>query len=191
MDVATAMRIDAQGRLWIAGYTLSFNLPVSGPAAQPLSGGRADGFLAGIDPAKGGAEFIPYLSYYGGTQDDVVYDLVLNPAGRVTLAGYTYSRDFPLKEAPAPPASGLRQSDIFMAELDTTQSGFFAGVTYSIVYGGPGQDAAFGLALAPSGAAFAAGTSSSSGLETEGTPTKPNGPGYTTGFFLQLGPAGQ
>jgi hypothetical protein len=191
LDVATSMRIDPQGRLWIAGYTLSYNLPVSGPAIQPLSGGRADGFLAGIDPDKGGAEFLPYLSYYGGTEDDVIYDLVISPNGLKTVTGYTYSRDFPREEDPVPPASGLRQSDIFLAQFDTTQSGFFAGVVYSIVHGGIGQDSAFGLALSPDGRAFAAGTSSSSGLQTEGTPAKPNGPGYTTGFFLQLGPAGR
>ncbi len=191
LDVATSMRIDPQGLLWISGYTLSWNLPVSGPAVQPLSGGRADGFLAGIDPSKGGSAFLPYLSYYGGTQDDVVYDLVLTPDGLKTLAGYTYSPDFPRSNDPNPPPSGLRQSDIFVARLDTTRAGFFDAVVYSIVFGGAGQDTAYGLALSPAGTPFAAGTSNSSGLESEGTPGKPNGPGYTTGLFLQLGPVQQ
>ncbi|NWF85583.1 MAG: hypothetical protein HXY18_17345 [Bryobacteraceae bacterium] len=189
LDVATTMKIDEQGLLWIAGYTLSYNLPVTGPAVQPLSGGKADGFLACVDPAKGGAEFLPYLTYFGATQDDVIYDLALAPGGRKIVAGYTYSRDFPRKDDPSAPPEGIRQSDIFVAQLDPSKSGFSEGVVYSVLFGGPGQDAAFGLALASDGTPFAAGTSSSPGLETEGTPAKPNGPGYTTGLFVQFGPA--
>lgn len=187
MDVATAMKLDARGLLWIAGYTLSYDLPVSGAAAQPLSGGKADGFLACVDPSQAGAGFLPYLSYFGGTQDDVIYDLALPPGGGKIVAGYTYSRDFPSKDDPSTPPSGVRQSDIFVAQIDPARAGFFEGVVYSVLFGGPGQDAAFALALAADGTPFAAGTSSSSDLQTEGMPAKPNGPGYSTGLFVQFG----
>lgn len=188
LDVPTAAKFDGQGLLWTAGYTLSRNLPVVVGAHQGENAGRADGFLAAFNPKAGGADFLRYMSYFGGSQDDVIYGLAMGPDGRKTVAGYTYSRDFPQKDNPTPPAGGVRQSDMIVAQIDTNRAGAEA-LVYSVVYGGPGQDAAFGLALTALGQPFAAGISSSPGLESGGTPAKPNGPGYTTGLFLQLGPA--
>ncbi len=187
LDVATSMQLDADGTMWVAGYTLSNTLPTTDTAYQRNRAGGADAFLAGFNPSAGGAEFIRYMSYFGGSQDDVPYGIVISTGGEKTLAGYTYSRDLPLKDNPATPAAGLRQSDLFVTRINTNLSGA-AGLTYSIVFGGAGQDVAYGLAQSPAGNPFIAGTSSSPNLESEGTSAKPNGPGYTTGLFLQLGP---
>lgn len=187
LDVATSMQLDTDGTMWVAGYTLSNNLPTTAAAYQRTRAGGADAFLAGFNPSAGGAEFIRYMSYFGGSQDDVPYGIAISAGGEKTLAGYTYSRDLPLKDNPTTPAAGLRQSDLFVTRINTSQSGA-AGLTYSVLFGGPGQDVAYGLSQTAAGNPFIAGTSSSPNLESEGTSAKPNGPGYTTGLFLQLGP---
>lgn len=188
LDVATSMQLDSDGTMWVAGYTISNNLPVTAAAHQRSRAGGADAFLAGFNPSAGGSDFLRYMSYFGGSQDDVAYGIAISAGGEKTLAGYTYSRDLPLKDNPTPPATGLRQSDLFVTRINTNQTGS-AALTYSVLFGGPGQDVAFGLSQTAGGLPFVAGTSSSPGLQSEGTPAKPNGPGYTTGLFLQLGPA--
>lgn len=188
LDVATSMKLDADGTMWVAGYTLSRNLPVTTNAIQPDNAGGADIILAAFRPEAAGADFIRYMSYFGGTQDDVAYGIALAPGGEKSIAGYTYSRDFPQKDNPTPPSPGVRQSDLIVARINPAQGGS-AALSYSVVFGGPGQDVAFALSQDAAGNPFAAGISSSPGLASEGAPGKPNGPGYSAGLFLQLGPA--
>lgn len=93
-----AVGIRPDGQIVVAGRTDSFNFPLVDPV-QPFRGGFTDGFFSRF-PADG--ERLLESTYLGGGSNDTAADLSVDPAGDVTLAGFTASRDFPLKNAVQP-----------------------------------------------------------------------------------------
>jgi uncharacterized protein (TIGR03437 family) len=121
------------------------------PVRQVMEGRRQVAFRPGwydrrkplvIDPV------ISFATYLGGSGDDSITGLAVDPQGNVYVAGYTTSADFPI---------GVQsriggQSDAFLAKLDP--AGALAYVTY---LGGAGQDEAKALAVDGSGAVYVTG----------------------------------
>ena len=90
-DSAIAIGIDLLGNAYIAGNTGSRDFPVSTGFLQDTPGGRMDGFVAKLDPA--GAKLV-YASYLGGSQDDRVTGIAIDPVSNAYVTGSTVSRDF-------------------------------------------------------------------------------------------------
>ena len=96
MDAANAIAIDSTGGAYLAGYTISTDLPVSGNALQATSGGDYDAFIARLNPA---GNSLLYLSYLGGSASDTATGITLDSAGNAYVAGWTLSPNFPLANA--------------------------------------------------------------------------------------------
>jgi hypothetical protein len=95
-DHATAVGMDASGRVFVAGHTVSEDFPVV-DAFQATRGGTPgsfsfDAFIAQLD-ANGAIEFSSYL---GGSAEDTISRLALDRAGSAYLSGATQSADFPI-----------------------------------------------------------------------------------------------
>ena len=90
VEEATAVALDAQGRIYLAGYTSSTDLPW---ARIGGAGGKGDVFVARLDPT---GQTVQVLAYFGGSESDNVRGLALDTAGRMHVAGMTLSRDFPI-----------------------------------------------------------------------------------------------
>jgi hypothetical protein len=188
LDSIQAAAIDAQGRLWLAGYTLSDDLPVSPGAYQTSRRGGVDTFLALLDFTKTGAAFVPYLTYYGGRGSDVTYSLVVSPTdGALTFAGYTTSSDFPVKGMTDYTQPPIKQSESFVSRLDPTKTGGSA-LIWSTMFGGSGTDVANAVTLDADGLPFVAGFTGSSDLTVVDSAGKMNKQGFYTGFFYRLKP---
>jgi hypothetical protein len=85
--------VDAAGRIYVFGSTTSQDLPVTSDAIQTsFGGGPADGFFMILEP-DGQPRFVTYL---GGSGDDLVRGIALGPAGEVYLVGRTTSDNFPV-----------------------------------------------------------------------------------------------
>lgn len=186
LDYPTAMAQDADGTLWIAGYTFSRDLPASPNAIQTISAGSADLFLMRIDLNKFFGAQVVYCTYFGGSGADVATSMVLEGGSRVTLGGYTMGRDFPLVGDALPLPATRTSIDAFVVSLDTSVA-FVNGIVYSGLVSSPGTDVIVGLARDAEAQLYFAGYTNSSALPVSGG-AKPNKAGLITGFTGMIQP---
>ena len=147
---------DALGRLFITGYTLSDDFPVTGNAFQPRPARSGQAFLAVLDVTRAGREGLLYATYFGGSGGEVGYHLALDRRGRVYLTGYTLSRDFPVT------ANAFQKDfgegvEAFCAVLDPQRAGRQA-LLYATYLGRTGINVGYGIAVAPDGTIYVAGS---------------------------------
>jgi hypothetical protein len=147
-DNGTAIGIDG-GNILIAGNTASWDLPTTSNSFQPAWRSSYEGFVARI---SGGS--VTSCTYLGGVGSDSVAAMVVDSAGNVDLAGYTFSTDFPTS-GELHGFSG--RQDAFVATLDRN----LARLLWSTYLGGAGDDAATSLALGPQGALYVVGMTTS------------------------------
>lgn len=178
-DKGTAIAVDSAGNAYVGGTTLSANFPTRNPAfstykgvgGQPSLGGGApllnngDGFVAKINAA--GSD-LAYSTYLGGSLDDSVTSIAIDPSGNAYVGGATLSKDFPVAGAFQAQFAGaasvsaqpvILTGDGFVTKLDATGK-----VSYSTYLGGPADDAVMGIAVDSAGEAYVAGFTSSSNL---------------------------
>ena len=97
-----AIALDSASNVYVGGFTVSTDLPVTPSAYQKSFLGSesqnqffhsGDGFIAKLDNA--GAALL-YLTYLGGSGDDGVSSLAAASDGSVWAAGWSTSLDFPV-----------------------------------------------------------------------------------------------
>lgn len=85
--------IDGQGNIYIASITSSNNLPGTQQSAQATYGGGAtDGVVAKFNS---NLTSLSWASYYGGSQADGAYSIVLDNQNNIFIAGGTRSTNIP------------------------------------------------------------------------------------------------
>lgn len=147
-DQATDVAVDAQGRAYVAGTTISAEdegFPaVVGPSLHYRSG--RDGFVARVS-ADGTA--LDYCGYVGGSGDyDVINDVKVDGTGAATVVGITNSTQssFPVAVGPDLTFNG-GSYDAFIAKINNTGSSF----VYCGYIGGSAAETATALALDSTG----------------------------------------
>jgi hypothetical protein len=175
-DGIAALGLDGAGDAWVAGTTASADLPVTSDAFQTTYGGADDAFLAEFSPD--GAALL-HATFLGGAGGDGALALAVEPAGMVTVAGYTGSDDFPTAGALQDYLAG--GNDAFVLRYD----GKTATVAFSTYFGGSGDDAARAIAYSPQGILAIAGTTVSSDLPVSGA-LQPSFGGVSDAFVLSL-----
>jgi hypothetical protein len=145
---ATAMQIEADGTVNVAGTTLSANFPVTPDAVQTTYAGGGfygDGFVARLDDELTG---VLWASFLGGSSDDFLTGLRVHDSGAILVSGWTNSADLPVS-----------------ADADDTTLGGTTS-TSSLVFGtyigGPAPDKAHAVGLATNGRVLLGGGTSSS-----------------------------
>ena len=167
---ARSVTLDDTGNLVIETATgsLSHRAPVIYQEVRgtrtPIEGGyaiRQDGrvtFKVGrydsrlplvIDPV------LTYATYLGGSLQERIHAVAIDASGSVVVAGETFSEDFPTADAAQPQTHGF--GDAFVAKL--TPSG--DALVYATYFGGSFHDAAVGVAVDASGAAYITGSTAS------------------------------
>jgi hypothetical protein len=186
LDVAEGMRMDASGGIWLAGYTLSPDYPVTANAFRTsYCGGATDAFLTRLDLSLPRDQVVTYSTFFGGGGADVAYDLALLGGGKAALAGYTLSNDLPILGAPPSGVSRKFMADAFVAVLDTSRAGSDA-LSYSTYFGGGNSDVATRLLAGPQGDLYVIGYTLSKDLPVTDGSTKLSPFGSTSGFLLRL-----
>ncbi|MCK5057853.1 MAG: SBBP repeat-containing protein [Candidatus Aminicenantes bacterium] len=110
-DSAHDLTVDGSKYVYVTGYTLSTDFPVSDAFWDTRPGGEGDSFIARLMP-EGNA--LSYSTYLGGTGDDSAVAIVVDRDGCVYAAGTTSSTDFPMKN----PFQGYRgERDAFVTKL--------------------------------------------------------------------------
>lgn len=144
-DYGRSIAVDAAGTVYVAGFTYSADLPITTPVAyQPKYAGGGDGFLLQLNTSL---PLILYSTYLGGSKTDDARNLVLDPSGKVAIAGYTLSPDFPVTQNAEQSliGAGLSPTNAFLAVLDLTQPPAQA-LVYSTYFGGTLAEVAQDLA---------------------------------------------
>lgn len=185
LDVATAMQIDANGLIWLTGYTISPDFPVTPGAPQLGLEGVSDAFVTAVDITKAGVDAIKYSTYFGGSGAEVAYGIVLEPRGAVTIAGYSNSMIFPTKYPFFVTPDHVRQTDAFYASFNPAVTGA-DGLLWAQQHGGSGTDVATSIATDAHGNLAVAGFTSSPDLPTAAPTGKQNPVGLYTGWFMRL-----
>ena len=173
-EAATAVAVDANDAVIVAGWTRSEDFPTTAGAYDrtldpievdvTLNGvpgvmeSRVDAFVARFNPT--GTQLL-YSTYIGGQADDLFRDLVVDAAGNVTLVGVQapielpdgnggrqqHGRPFPTT-ADALVRTHLGASDAIIARMRLDGAGA-ADLKYATIFGGTYIDEAGGVALDP------------------------------------------
>ncbi len=160
-DIIIGVRVDAQGMVYIAGYTSSGDLAVTADAAQTGNAGKRDIFVAKLDPRKEGLDALLYFTYLGGSEADTPTAFEVDAAGNVYLTGWTQSTDFPLGgNAPQVNRAGDTGQDAFVVKLNPAIPGPFA-LLFSTYLGGTDSDTGYAIASDASGYIYVAGVTRS------------------------------
>jgi hypothetical protein len=162
-DEATGIAVDANGIIYLSGWTDSNDFPVSAPISGgnvpfPANDGQADGFLVAIDPTQNGVAGIVWCTYFGGSGWDQPNAMQFAPDGRLYIAGYTASTDFPIVGSALQPhnAGGY---DMFFTIWDFTKPSS-QWLVYSTYLGSSDDDVLNGMSIDPQGRASLVGYTS-------------------------------
>lgn len=170
-DVASDLVLDKAGDIFVVGYTLSTDFPVTPHATQKTFGGgtvTGDAFAFEL-ASKGG---VAYGTYIGGSGEDQAYSVTVDYAPSATPAlyvvGYTTSQNFPV-------TSGAYQTTCGLSRSGTCENGFATklgpqdtSVAFSTYLGGSGGlgDAAYGVAVDSNNNIYIAGITGSPNFPT-------------------------
>ena len=149
-DVGRAIAVNEKGEAFVVGSTYSVDFPTTAGAAQRMSGGGRDGFVAKL--SADGSRLI-YASYLGGSGDDEARGIALSTTGEAHVVGTTESANFPgaTREQKAACAGGCSRA--FVVKMNASGS----SLMYATFLGGSGRNSANAIALDLSGAAYIAG----------------------------------
>ncbi len=116
-DHGLAIAVDAEGRAYVAGWTVSSNFPTTPGAFDPsYNGGYADAFVAKLN-AAGSA--LDYATFLGGSNGDHGHAIAVDAEGRAYVAGGTRSSDFPTTPGAFDTSYNGGDSDAYVAMLST------------------------------------------------------------------------
>ena len=102
-DVAYDMRVDAAGRYYICGYTLSLDLPIQNALSPASDFGSVDAFVAVIDPAASPLKALIYSSYITGPGYQVAYGIDVDAKNNIYVTGAALGDVFAGGGTPKPP----------------------------------------------------------------------------------------
>ncbi|MBI3939783.1 MAG: SBBP repeat-containing protein, partial [Acidobacteria bacterium] len=125
-DAGEGVALDAAGNVYVAGFTSSTNFPTVNPLQEKYGGGQ-DGWVAKLN-SDGSA--LGYSTYLGGSGQEEIVSLAVDPAGNVYVAGQTTSVDYPTVD-PLQPTHGGGPNDVFVAKISeilTRDTFYFAQV---------------------------------------------------------------
>jgi hypothetical protein len=161
-DIANAVFVDANGSIFLTGYTTSEDFPLSGAPLQGNKRGGYEMFISKFVPARTAADTLDYSTYLGTETTDAATAIAVDSSGMIYVGGYTYGEDFPLAGAsyrPNAPGGG----DAVFVKIDPSR-GFPDALVYGTYFGGSTFDKLYALALDSAGGVVIAGYTDSPDL---------------------------
>lgn len=182
IEFAFGFTVDGTGAAYVSGDTNSTDFPTTTGAYDTSSNGLGDAFVTKLAPD--GASLV-YSTFLGGSQPDWAYELTVDLAGSVIVAGRTYSTDLPTS-AGAHDTSYNGLDDVFVTKLSPDGS----ALVYSTFLGGSNNDYPTGVAVDDSGAATVVGFTTSLDFPTTPGAFDTSHGGGEDGFVTRVSPDG-
>ncbi len=195
LDGAKAIAIDSSGGAYVAGTTLSTDLPHP-DAFQGALNGSVDAFVAKLNPHPApGAVTLGYGTYLGGSGGflESAAGIAVDSSGAAYVTGVTDSASFPTQ---GPIQTNQPGIDGFVTKL-SPDSAADETLVYSTYLGGDGLDPdpsgrdfeeGFAIAVDSGGSAYVTGRTNSTNFPTQGE-FQGNQP-REDAFVTKLNPAG-
>lgn len=139
-DYPNGIAVDTALNAYVGGYTNSSDFPTVNAVQSTNNGPNFTGFVSKINSIGSALVFSTYLGGSGG--NDRVNAVAVTADGRVHVAGFTNSTDFPLKNAVQTTNKGPNITSFATAYN-------FDGTLFNSTYwgGSGGNDRAYGIAL--------------------------------------------
>jgi len=122
-EVAYDVTLDAKGRIYLTGYTLSRDFPLSRQAFQSDYGEGVEAFCTVLDPRAPGAAGLIYSTYLGRTGINVGYGIAVSAEGTIYVGGSVQDRAFPVTETALQGAHAGGLADGFIVALKPDETG--------------------------------------------------------------------
>jgi len=174
-----AIAVDAGNNIYITGSTSSVDFPTKN-AAQPTFGG---GYENAIIVKLSSSGTLVYSTYLGGNNQEEGYGIALASGGAVFVTGFTYSANFPVKNALQPVKAG--GADAFLAKLAPAGDQF----QFATYLGGSSLDTGYTIALDANGNPIVVGKSISTDFPVQ-KPLQASLGASINGFIAKLSSAG-
>ncbi|MEZ5353221.1 MAG: SBBP repeat-containing protein [Bryobacteraceae bacterium] len=175
---------NAEGAIWLAGSTSSAAMPGEiGTAGRTYAGGSTDVYLFRLSADGSKFEFMTYL---GGAGFDYLSSMALDAQGNPHLAGFTFSRNFPVTETALQGRFSGGDTDGFLTRIRADNG----TVDYSSYFGGQGVDFLGDLTVGSNGDIYLAGSSNSSNFVVTADAFDPGPPRGVRPFLAALNAAG-
>ncbi|MEQ1883961.1 MAG: SBBP repeat-containing protein [Bryobacteraceae bacterium] len=163
-DVVNAITHDANGNVYIAGYTFSTDFYIQGDYYNIGNRGGQDAWVQKIVPSASDGNYVPYTTYYGGAANDIAKAIALDGNGRIYITGTTTSTDLPTTSG-AYAATNKGATDAFIAVFDPKVGAGSGSLTFATYFGGTAVEDARAIATF-GGVVYIAGSTPSSDLPT-------------------------
>jgi len=161
---------DDSGRVFMVGGTGSADFPATPAAFDQDLAGASDAFVARLSSSL---DALDYATFLGGSSDEYGWGIALDDSGCASVAGYTFSLDFPTTPG-AFDSILIGSTDAFVARLGPDG----ASLRFATLLGGGFRDAARSIALDDGGSALVTGYTYSSDY-----PVTPGAFQDSMGFF--------
>ena len=180
-DTGGRLALDQNGVAYVVGNTGSNDFPTTPGAYDVTYNGLNDIFVAGIRCAGTGPSDLVYSTYLGGSADDEAYDIEVDWADDVYVAGSTRSSNFPATGGP--PFNGT--FDAMVARIKPNGSGP-ADLSLAMKFGGAGQDYGGGVKPNGTGEIYFSGSTASSDFPTNSGWQLAYGGGPYDAFLMRI-----
>lgn len=193
-DGVSALALDDDGNLYVAGSTTSDDFPTTPGSFQNTRPDtleqRADIFVAKLRPDGNNSYAIEYATYLGGNGDEAPVRIAVDAEGHLWITGFTNSGDFPtqnaLQDTYAGPIRNL-EGDLFIARLNEDGT----ALDFSTFLGGNQNDQGTSLALDEARNVYVAGWTESNDFPTTPEAYETQRQGIRDAFVLKLTPMGE
>jgi len=116
VDLATSVGIDANGSVVICGSTMSSDFPTTaGAYDRKMKNGKV--FVLCLNPSLSSNAQLEYSTFIGGATFDIGRCVALSGDGKVIVAGYTQSPDYPTSSNCYDPTYN-GSGDLFLTKID-------------------------------------------------------------------------
>jgi hypothetical protein len=184
---------DTNSNIYVTGGTSFTDMPALNAFKGTNSGG-IDVWVARFSPQSSGPTLLlNYLTYIGGTGDDIGTGIASDSGGDAYVTGSTTSTDFPLSTSfTALQAANAGGTDAFLVKLGPLCTGSTCTSTtvpynYFTYLGGTGTDIGTAVAVDTSqGAHITGSTTSTDVVIPNPSPIQPNNGGGTDAFLARI-----
>jgi hypothetical protein len=186
-DEFTDLAVAASGEVYVAGTTLSVDLPVRNAVQPAFAGATFDMFVVKFNAD---ASEVMYATYLGGSGDESGPSLAVDSAGNAFIVGSTRSADFPMANALQPAFQGSSSGGFYPDAFITKLSLDGSSLVYSTYLGGMHWDTANDVAVDASGTAYIVGSTDSWDFPRVGGIPRTNYSSYPDAFVAKVNSSG-
>jgi hypothetical protein len=158
-DQISAVQVDSQGHLYVAGSTNTGDLLATNGAYSTILNGTTNIFVAIIDNTPGSGYPLLYLTYIGGGGSDIPVSMAVDAEENVYLTGTTTSTAFPTTVNALQTTGAGSVVAAFVLELNPFGMSGGVSLVYSTFLGGTtGDTSGAGIAVDRKGLIYVIGS---------------------------------